>query len=33
VLPNAGSGPLAQINFKRSIKTFDLDPAVTVGDI
>ncbi|KAJ7882637.1 hypothetical protein B0H14DRAFT_2703514, partial [Mycena olivaceomarginata] len=29
VLPNAGSGPLAQINFKRSIKTFDLDPAVT----
>jgi hypothetical protein len=33
VLPNAGSGPLAQINFKRSIKTFDLDPAVTVGGI
>ncbi|KAJ7814003.1 hypothetical protein B0H14DRAFT_2851549 [Mycena olivaceomarginata] len=28
-LPNAGSGPLAQVNFKRSIKTFDLDPAVT----
>ncbi|KAF8207922.1 hypothetical protein K438DRAFT_2013309 [Mycena galopus ATCC 62051] len=29
VLPNAGTGPLAQVNFKRSIKTFDLDPAVT----
>ncbi|KAJ7340805.1 hypothetical protein DFH08DRAFT_938602 [Mycena albidolilacea] len=28
-LPNAGSGPLAQVNFKRSIKTFDLNPAVT----
>ncbi|KAJ7737656.1 hypothetical protein B0H14DRAFT_2638667 [Mycena olivaceomarginata] len=28
-----GSGPLAQINFKHSIKTFDLDPAVTVGGI
>ncbi|KAJ7245875.1 hypothetical protein B0H12DRAFT_1127049 [Mycena haematopus] len=30
VLPHAGSGPLAQINLKRSIKTFDLDPAVTI---
>ncbi|KAF7345958.1 putative Transmembrane protein [Mycena venus] len=29
VLPNSGTGPLAQVNFKRSIKTFDLDPAVT----
>ncbi|KAJ7657577.1 hypothetical protein B0H17DRAFT_1145815 [Mycena rosella] len=28
-LPNGGSGPLAQVNFKRSIKTFNLDPAVT----
>ncbi|KAF8151239.1 hypothetical protein K438DRAFT_1943513 [Mycena galopus ATCC 62051] len=28
-LPNLGSGPLAQVNFKRSIKTFNLDPAVT----
>ncbi|KAF8207937.1 hypothetical protein K438DRAFT_1930875 [Mycena galopus ATCC 62051] len=28
-LPNAGTGPLAQVNLKRSIKTFDLDPAVT----
>ncbi|KAF7345924.1 putative Transmembrane protein [Mycena venus] len=28
-LPNAGSGPLAQFNFKRSIKTLELDPAVT----
>ncbi|KAJ6594862.1 hypothetical protein B0H19DRAFT_1247495 [Mycena capillaripes] len=28
-LPMGGSGPLAQFNLKRSIKTFDLDPAVT----
>ncbi|KAJ7469290.1 hypothetical protein B0H11DRAFT_2283786 [Mycena galericulata] len=28
-LPDGGSGPLAQVNFKRSIKTFDLDPSVT----
>ncbi|KAJ7020716.1 hypothetical protein C8F04DRAFT_1143044 [Mycena alexandri] len=29
VLPNGGTGPLAQVNFKRSIKTLDLDPVVT----
>ncbi|KAJ6594871.1 hypothetical protein B0H19DRAFT_1247507 [Mycena capillaripes] len=29
VLPKGGSGPLAQFNFKRSIKTLELDPAVT----
>ncbi|KAJ7737233.1 hypothetical protein DFH07DRAFT_944270 [Mycena maculata] len=29
VLPSGGSGPLAQISLKRSIKTFALDPVVT----
>ncbi|KAJ7149713.1 hypothetical protein C8R46DRAFT_1125850 [Mycena filopes] len=28
-LPNGGSGPLAQVNLKRSVKTFNLDPSVT----
>ncbi|KAJ6476824.1 hypothetical protein C8R45DRAFT_365536 [Mycena sanguinolenta] len=28
-LPKSGTGPLAQVNLKHAIKTFDLDPAVT----